>query len=195
MEETNQPTIVKPKSSWKVVAITLIATNILLVGTTAYFIISNINSSGSNIGYGIEQPDKECPEEIVIAPEIDDANYLVVREWGIRLKIPEGFLRLSYMVEDSWLILTGTKKMLIYEINDTVDYNFESDFFVKRYNKEVTDFEETGMGTRPILIAEIDGYNYYLSYHKDSGQSGLTKSQLALIRGLLTRVVMSIERA
>jgi len=98
----NNQTIKKPKNVWKIIAIVLIAIAVILAGTTTIFALqsSQRKSELNEVKNQTSQNDKEdenssctdsCDETPDIGSQLESlvkSGYLVVPEWGIKIKTP-----------------------------------------------------------------------------------------------------------
>ena len=113
MEETAQPTTKTQKNNWKSLAIALIVVSVLLAGAVAFFAVRSLNDNSEvaiNSEQNTEQQDSEeekCADEVAIAPDVDEADYLVVSEWNIRFRKPVGFTEISFTINDNRLDFSG----------------------------------------------------------------------------------------
>jgi len=159
--EENIPATSKTKTKWESIAIIFIVLAILLAGTTVFFAIQS--RKAENVAGSAEQesPAKKSTDETEKEYANNDAEYLIVKEWGIRFKKPTGFTGLSYVV-------TGENSLdFIGSIADLEGGTFQmSDdwasgvFRISQYD----DYREDCYTYCPPLAFSLNGYNYYFSH-------------------------------
>jgi hypothetical protein len=212
--QTPQPLITdKPKNYWKLIAIVSVMVAILLTGLTAFLVIKSNNSqreketadsvisqlqtkNATEKEKPIEQqpvPEK-CEEVQVVAPEpvapsvvVDNARYLTVNEWGMKFKIPDEFLELSYKLTNSNATISFYG--VVHPVNVRNDFGtltIKKDplFYYTRYA------ENNDSKNRPFVKTE-KGFNYYFEHAQSILSEDFRTEQLADY--LLQHMVVTAE--
>jgi len=146
MENSN----VKPKNTWKVIAITLIVSTVILAGTTTWFAIQNNDKENDNQGN---------------SSIVEDTSKLVVKEWGLFFIRPQGFTELSYRITNNRLdfagIMSTNRDVGMNAIPAHFSFKFDDDFVhIERYRQDDDPLWDCLVGCNPY-IETSDGYRYY----------------------------------
>jgi len=160
MEETNNTNInLEPKKAWngwKSATVILIITTCCGLGLFAASLLWKQDSETglqnkialleANQAEKCAEDEASIPEqkpvdelpETPVSPEVNEAEYLTVKEWGIRFKIPDGFTKLTYSIRDNRLDFSGKYEGRYMPVPkteisfDSANYNFP---YIMRYTK------------------------------------------------------------
>jgi|GEM_PF-5287097 len=173
MEEITSPPTTTQKNKWKPLTIVFIITSVLFAGTTMFFVIQSIHNSKKNnepTANSEQDTREECTNEVVVTPETNEGDDLVVSEWGIRFRKPLGFTELSYSISDNrldfsghldgrYMVKAGMPTVYGFRFNSATTDNFS---YLMRYPEN--DDPCTGTGPVPGCIpplVSLGGFNYY----------------------------------
>ena len=188
--ENNQ--INQPKNVWKPIAIVAISVSVILLGLSIFLLVQNsnqraqINSQNDKSDVSDQTEDNtnvdKKPDTDISDNSQTSTDYLVIEEWGVKFKIPEGLQDpiYSYSLDDHGGYITVTtlafnaeRCQALGELTHSADPNF---------------FKENG-GPNRSPDFHFDGYYYFYG----SPQSACTTDKqnielqtVELIRAMLT---------
>ena len=138
MKNTN----ITPKSTWKIAITILAIATLVLAGTTTFLAVKSKKSDDSSNA------------DIITNPTI---RYLTIKEWGVKLVIPNSFKTLTYTFNDGEVSLAASLNS-----NSGTPADLEEYLRMKVYRSE----ESSLPLLRPNYVTEADfklGDYYYFS--------------------------------
>ena len=211
MKPNNKTPHIQPISRWKVIAIILIIVTVLLAGSMTFFVTrcvnrakkndeASINAKQQKTKDTIDVVEKECSKEAVVTLETDSAEYLIVEEWGIKVRKPSAFSELSYSIDGDLLIFQGILAgQYVFDGTDVV----ASDFRLNEANNQLIalirapknkDVMPSSLVHITLHVSSIGKYGYYLGLARNSTwKSKAQKAQATIAAYLLTYATKSME--
>ncbi|MDR1033016.1 MAG: hypothetical protein LBL84_03345 [Candidatus Nomurabacteria bacterium] len=180
----NQPAVIinnrKPRNKWKITAIIFIIIALVAACGAVFFLIRSNGLNGelsdakkkndANTRVISELNDKlaKSEEDSGTTGEGTNKGYLVVTEWGIKFKIPEGLSDVQYVIADGQLRFgesyAESKGCKISDGSGAYGYILRS-----TSSKQAANLDDT-TGTRGSLLGTqaVGGYYYFYNNPQDS---------------------------